>query len=541
MDDEIQGHEVMTAPRNAGGLVLITISALVMALALGVLPSLAGEPGSGVALTDWTTFIGNLHPVVLHLPIGIFVCVFAMEVCGWLSAGKWKPQTTFPLFLGVVSAVVAIICGYFLYLQGDRSTNEVNPHLWGSIAFAVVGTLAFLAKLWAEHHGTKSPIYGILLLTTMGTLGWSSHEGGEMTHGDPFGPFIASFQGNGGGQGGGAKGSGPAGAAAVAAAVKKTAAKPVEERLAYEEVIVPILRSKCYECHADADENPLGRKKIKGKLVMTSMEGLLKGGSSDEPAVKPGSLDESYMIYTMGLPIDDDEHMPPEDKEQLEEHETELIKWWILAGAPTGKTLKDAGATAEILAAAGKLVPPEVLKEKADAEAAAKAKEEAEQEAKRKELEDAIAQVSTEFPNALRYVSQESTDLTFTAVSIRKDFGDEHLAKLAPVAQGLVELEVDSTQVTDAGLEHIKPMSGLRKLKLNGTAVTDAGLAAVGNLGELTYLNLVGTEVTDEGLKSLEGLEKLEKLYLWQSKATKEGAEALKKALPGCDINLGLE
>lgn len=530
----------MAEPRSAAGLVLITITALVMALAVGVLPSLAGQPGDGVALTPGTTFLGNLHPVVLHLPIGIFVLVFAMEVLGWLSFGKWKPQTTFPLFLGVVAAVVAVICGYFLYLQGDRGREEVSGHLWGSIAFAVVGILAFVAKLWAGQTGAKSPIYGILLLISMGTLAWSSHEGGEMTHGDPFGPFLASLKsGTDGGPGGAPKGGGQKSEVDAAAAV--VAAKPVDERLAYEDVVVPILRSKCYECHADADQNPLGRKKIKGKFVMTSMEGLLKGGSSDEPGVTPGSLDDSYMIYTMGLPIDEDEHMPPEDKDQLEAHETAIIEWWITAGAPTGKSLKDAGAPAEIIAAAGKLVPPEELKKQADAKAAAKAEEEAVQDAKRKKLEEAIAEVSAVFPNALRYVSQESSDLTFTAVSIRKEFGDEQLAKLAPVATGLVELEIDSTGVTDAGLNHIKPMAGLRKLKLNGTAVTDAGLATVAGLGELTYLNLVDTAVTDEGLKSLEGMAKLEKLYLWQSKATKEGAEALKKALPGCEINLGVE
>ena len=101
--------------------------------------------------------------------------------------------------------------------------------------------------------------------------------------------------------------------------------KPAEERLVYEEVIVPIFHGKCYECHADADLNPLGKRKVKGKFVMTSMEELLKGGSSGEPGITPGSLDDSYVHYTIAVTDDEDEQMPPPDKEQLEQHEIESI------------------------------------------------------------------------------------------------------------------------------------------------------------------------------------------------------------------------
>jgi hypothetical protein len=416
-----------------------------------------------------------------------------------------------------------VIFGCLLLRQGEKSLAEALWPLWGSIAFSVVLILAFLAKIWANHSNSKSPIYGILMMISLGLLFWSSHLGGVMTHGkDPLDSLKIAMEG------------GPN------VEEPKVVTKAPEDRLVYEEIIVPIFHGKCYECHADADQNPLGKKKIKGKFVMTSMEDLIKGGSSGDAGVTPGDLEDSTISWSIHLPIDEDEHMPPEDKEQLEAHEIAIIDWWITEGAKVGVPLKEMNAPAEIVEGVAKLVPPEeLLKQQAEA-AAAEAAEQAAEDAKRAALVEAMSAVQKDFPNALRYVSQESSDLTFTAVSMRKDFTDEGVEKLLPVAEGLVELELGATSVGDSGVAHLASMPRLQRLKLNETAVTDAALDTVGKLVELEYLNLVGTGVTDEGIKKLEGLPKLRKLYLWQSKVTKEGAAALQAKLPDCEINLGL-
>jgi hypothetical protein len=273
---------------------------------------------------------------------------------------------------------------------------------------------------------------------------------------------------------------------------------------------------------------------------MTSMEDLIKGGSSGDPGITPGDLEDSYVHYTITLPIDDDEHMPPEDKEQLDQHEIDIITWWIKEGAKTGVVLKEMSPPAEILEGVAKLVPPEELLRKQAEAAAAEAKAQAEADAKRAKLAEAIDEVGKDFPNALRYVSQESSDLTFTAVSMRKEFTDESVEKLLPVAEGLVDLDFGATALGDSGAKHLAAMPRLQRLSLNQTAITDAALDEVGSLVELEYLNLFGTAVTDEGIMKLEGLSKLRKLYLWESKVTKEGAAALNAKLPDCEINLGL-
>jgi mono/diheme cytochrome c family protein len=316
-------------------------------------------------------------------------------------------------------------------------------------------------------------------------------------------------------------------------------AKPAAERASYKEVIVPILRGRCYRCHSDAADNPSGKKKIKGKLVLTSIESIKKGGDEDAAAV-PGKVDESLMIERIKLPHDDDDHMPPGDKPQMEAHELKVLEWWISASLPSGKSLKDAGAPADVIAAAEKVPSDDEVKKalvKIFAEAGTKTEELAKA---RKALEGAMAEVSQSFPNALGFVSQQDSDLTFTAVSMRKDFKDEHLAKLAPVNGGLVDVNLGSTSLTDAGAAHLSKMPRLKKLWLNGTQVTDNGLDVVKGLSELEYLNLYGTQVSDAGLMKLTGLKKLKKLYLWQTKVTPAAVEEFKKSVPGCDVNLGI-
>ena len=53
-------------------------------------------------------------------------------------------------------------------------------------------------------------------------------------------------------------------------------------------------------------------------------------------------------------------------------------------------------------------------------------------------------------------------------------------------------------------------------------------------------MNLYGTQVTDAGLAHLKGLQKLKHLYLWQSNVTPAGAETLAKANPELEVDLGI-
>jgi hypothetical protein len=55
----------------------------------------------------------------------------------------------------------------------------------------------------------------------------------------------------------------------------------------------------------------------------------------------------------------------------------------------------------------------------------------------------------------------------------------------------------------------------------------------------LEYINLFDTKITDAGIKELAKLKGLKKIYCWQTKVTQAGVDALKKALPGVEVDTG--
>jgi uncharacterized membrane protein len=515
-----------TPRRSLKGPVFLTLFGLLVIAALAILPFWAGPPPED-GLPDMAKFIGRFHPVLLHLPIGMLLLVLVLETGRLFSKDKAGSSTQVAMFFAAASAVVAVLLGFVLYysMPGDYGTELAERHLNGGIIFACGTVAAFVVKVWVDvARGRGAWLYWVLLLASTGIMGFASHDGASLTHGEDYltryAPDpIRKMMGLPVKEDKNVKGEG---GALTAAAVK-----PPSEQVVYQDIIVPILDQKCYSCH-NAD-------KQKGKYRMDEYELLVKGGKEGDGIV-PGKSDDSNVIIRIDLPEDDDEHMPPEGKKDLEAHELVLVRWWIDQGASKDAKLAELEATDEVQAAISKLVPPEVL-------AAQKAAEEdkiKESAAKRESVKEEVERLRKEFPAALNFESQSSSGVTFTAVSMRKDFGDDDLAKLGPVLPAMVSLDLSSCTVTDEGAKLLAGAAELRSLRLSETALTDAGLDALAKLPKLESLNLYGTQVTNEGVMKLAALPNLRKLYLWQTKVDAAGVEALKAKLPDCEIIMGL-
>jgi len=111
--------------------------------------------------------------------------------------------------------------------------------------------------------------------------------------------------------------------------------------LVYAELIAPILRRRCGECH-------LGEHAM-GDLHVDNYEKMVA-----ELDIVPGKPDESTLVKRMLLPMGHDDRMPPSDKPQATASETEAIRVWIAKGARRDQTLDAKELSADLLAAVEK-------------------------------------------------------------------------------------------------------------------------------------------------------------------------------------------
>lgn len=96
-----------------------------------------------------------------------------------------------------------------------------------------------------------------------------------------------------------------------------------ESKVNYFEQIQPLLEAKCYSCHRGG--------KAKGDLRLDQHHFALEGGASDGPAVVPGDVNGSSLLYRISEDAGDD-IMPPKG-EGFTEKEVALLTRWVEEGA----------------------------------------------------------------------------------------------------------------------------------------------------------------------------------------------------------------
>ena len=489
------------------------------------MPFLAGPP-DGDKMPDIVRFIGHFHPMVLHLPIGVFVLIVLQElgaIFGKRHHEKVANKAMFPLFFGVVSAFVAVIAGFMLFQGSNEYSGSAlaERHLWGGLAFAVAAVITFVMKAWTVASSGNPAFYRMMLFTSVSVMGFASHDGASMTHGENY---LTEYA--------------PNPVRSVLGLEKKAGrdSKPTvvpdklpAEQFVYADIVKPILERRCVQCHKES--------KSKGKFRMDTYDLLVKGGKEGS-GLEPGKSAESNILIRMLLPKDDDEHMPPEGKPDIEKHEIAVVKWWIDNGADPKKSIKEFEVPAEIKEALAKLTPGGAVASSDDTESAAHAPAAA--GGPDEALKSSVAGISKQFPGALSFESQESSLLTFTAVSLRGNLDDAGFKKLEAVSPQFVTVDLSATKITDQGVAQLASSQNLRLIRLAETGVTDAVIDTLLKIPSLESVNLYGTKVTDAGVSKLSKLTNLKRLYLWQTAVTPEAIKTLKEKLPACEIITGI-
>jgi mono/diheme cytochrome c family protein len=296
-----------------------------MLAVLGCLPFLQIAPE---ALPGAAKLAGRLHVLMLHFPIGLMAVALVLEagreprVCRWLPAVP-GPVAGLVLGLGAVSAFLAAVCGWLLAAEGGLVGLLVTRHFYAGIVCAGAAVGAWMlqaASLAQPESGTRRKAAVALLAAANALVVVTGHLGGTLTHGEDFltehAPAVARR--------------------ILGLPPPKASGLPTgagEDREVYAGVVHPILHQRCHECHNE--------QKAKGDLRLDTYAEALK-------ALVPGQPEESKIIRHIRLPLDHDDHMPPQGKPQLTAGQIALLEWWVKAGAGEKARVKDLNPPAAV-------------------------------------------------------------------------------------------------------------------------------------------------------------------------------------------------
>lgn len=462
----------------------IILLALLSAAFIGAPSTTDSYPSETISL--WINFLGTLHPIFLHLPIGAFTLLVLMESISILSAGRYRPKTSLILTFALMSTFLALIFGYALYLTGNYAGELIEQHKDQALIFTGLLVIGALFKLTGFYH----PIYVrftrvcylFSLFSSMAFMTLAGHNGGLITHGDPLDKWPSTVLSQ-----------------------RKIAAEALRtDPVIFEHVVQPILDERCVYCH--------GADKQEGSLRLDSYAALLSPAENG-PSLVSGDVDNSALIQRLLLPLHDDKHMPPTDKPQATAEEIALLTWWVDQGAPEKSFKSDLSVSDGIERALASLVSPA---ERTAREAANRAKIAAERRtliAERERLKPLIDAFNANYPGALSYRSSESVDLNFSATSFASTFATIDLEGLLPFADVLTSANLARCSgVDDTAASYIAQLTALRELNLSQTQVGDILTAGLSALPNLQLLNLFGTQISplsDEPLLKLPAIRTL--------------------------------
>ncbi len=427
-------------------------------------------------------FIGKLHPLLLHLPIGVLIYT-AMH---WLYArvvlpADRQPDFTFALGLGSLSAIFSAISGWMLAREGGYDLELLDWHKYLGIATAVMS----LGLLWAYRRIQSSNVFGAILFAFMGLLTATGHYGGSLTHGVDF----------------------------LSASAKTTPVQidDINEAHVFSTLVMPIIEKKCVSCH-----NP---QKSKGDLLLHNLEGWLAGGDNGE-VVKAGFSLESSLINRIFLPKEDEKHMPPDGKLQLTNDERVFLKWWVDSMATYDHVVKELGQTKEVAAYLGQLEAESRI--------------------------DVDRPSLVELQELLHFgivAELQAKDKPWVDVSLSNPstFDPQDLSELTPIAEAIRSIDLSNAKLGAADLEFISALTHVEQIVLSNCSVGSNLTAPLKELETLRILNLYGTSVDRSIFEDLLELPALEKVFVWNTNVEKVDIENVLTLNPSFEIDFGVD
>ncbi|MEC7173957.1 MAG: c-type cytochrome domain-containing protein [Bacteroidota bacterium] len=444
-------------------------------------------------------FLGSLHPLMVHLPIGIILLTIAIDVFMRNKNNSVQRVITMGWFFSFFSGLLAALFGWFLGDSGYYFEEQINIHRWSGVALVLLSFMIWIL-LFINFRFNKSfkqsiNITAIILLMLTG------HFGGEMTHGQNYLfdnlPFVKKE--------------------ISLTPLSEVESSEVDSLYVFEDLIYPVLEEKCITCH---NEN-----RAYGGLNMNAFESMMEGGNSGS-GIQKGKPYESLIYKRISFPQDHPKFMPPAGV-PMSYDQIAIMEWWIDKGAKKQMPINLARNDAKMLRLMEVLYKLD-LREKTYLETLK------------------LPGLSSEELNGLndekfiwRFLNAEKSflDVKFTAKTIQK----VDLLIMQKVKENVTWLNLADCMLSDELLSYLGTFRNLTRLKIQkNPLITDKGIDGLKELKNLSELNLYGTSVTDAAFSTLGQMTALKKLFLWNTLVTPSGIKNFKTQNPEIEVIAGL-
>jgi hypothetical protein len=305
-----------------GNKAIVFCITLLVILLLQLINSEFSQSASSISLAlenFWIwRFLGRLHPIAVHFPVGLLLFAAFMEL---FTLNKFsstlRPGIYMLVIAGAISALLSAFLGYFLSTDGEFD-DYLSIHQWLGISTAFLGIIVWQLqnRILVKNQTSLIKTYRITLFITAFGVMAAGHFGASLTHGDDY--LSSTLPWN-------EKQEETTTVSFDMASYNKEAVKLNEKQeLELNLKVRAIFAHNCYKCHGD--------EKVKGELRLDSKGMTFKGGENG-PVIIPGNSAESELFRRISLPSNHKDVMPSKGK-KLSESDIAVINFWIQQGAP---------------------------------------------------------------------------------------------------------------------------------------------------------------------------------------------------------------
>ncbi|MEM9848650.1 MAG: DUF2231 domain-containing protein [Bacteroidota bacterium] len=444
------------------------------------------------------TFVGRFHPLVVHLPIGFLILGILTE---WFyRSEKARPFVAFAWLMGGISAFLAAFFGWLLAEEGGYEESSLFWHRWLGIALTLLSFAVYFVKSGRIKVGKIG--HQVINVGVIALLSLVGHLGGNMTHGSDY--LIENA---------------PSALKAILGEQEtieeqKTIDKSADSTQIYADLVEPIFKEKCMQCHNDEVQ--------RGALNMASPAKMAAGGDHGAVFVS-GNAAASELFRRVTLLPNHAKYMPLKGQ-PMTFQEIKLLEWWLEEGASFEARLTEKeipkGIQRILLENYGLDVSEKPYYEKLKIAPAS---------------EQTIAEIEAAGFEVKPLVSGSS----LLEISFKGNKPD--VEKLLKAREQITWLDLGNTKLQDEQLAFIGKLNNLTRLRLENNLISDKGVIFLGDLEHLESLNLHHTQVTNEVINILNKMNELKRVYLWETQVTANAVDQLRVEKSDLKVELGLK